>query len=481
MKRLAAAALLLILLTANSALAELKLPGLFSDHAVLQADKEIPVWGWADAGQTVEVAIGSNRATATAAADGKWMAKLPKLPASAAPVELTIAAGSDKVTLHDILIGEVWLGSGQSNMTFTMLKTSDAKPSIADAHQPDIRLFTVPKVPATQPVANVDGHWEICTPKTVAQFSAVLYHFGRDVHDQLKLPVGLIHSSWGGTPIQTWMPANAFAGGEAEIATHEQHIFNSFPRATAPAATRAAHAVQLHPMRLFNGMINPVIPYAIRGVIWYQGENNVHQNDVARYAGMMTSMVKTWRQKWDQGDWPFLYVQIAPFGKYPPTAGSLPEMWEQQTKALSMIPNSGMAAISDLGDAGNIHPKNKREVGRRLSLIALAKTYHIKGIDCDPPLFESASRDGNSIRIRFTGADGGLSSRDGQPLDFFEIAGADGKFVPAMAKIEGGDVLVNSAEISAPAAVRFGWSATAAPNLINKAGLPAVAFRAEVK
>jgi sialate O-acetylesterase len=276
------------------------------------------------------------------------------------------------------------------------------------------------------------------------------------------------------------MPRETFAGGDAEITRQHDRIMQRYPESTAPATNRAPRNVHLEPTRLFNGMIAPVAPYSIRGMVWYQGENNVHQGDVSDYATMMQAMVGSWRKLWGQGEFPFFYVQIAPYGKYPKSGSPLPEMWEQQTRSLAIIPSSGMAAISDLGNPGDIHPKNKREVGRRLSSIALAKTYNVEGVECDAPMLVSAQREGHKVRVHLSGG-AGLKSRDGKPLNFFEVAGGDGAFSPAKASIDGADIVVECAAIAEPSSVRFGWDATAAPNLVNGAGLPAVAFRAAVK
>jgi sialate O-acetylesterase len=480
----------LTLVLAQTAYAELRLPSIFSDHMVLQAGTDVPVWGWADPGQDVNVQLGAAKVNAKADAKGKWMAKLPAMKADADARELVVTAGTETVKRADVLVGEVWIGSGQSNMAMTVLRSANSDEFVAAAKYPQIRLFQVGRAAKDEPADNVEGKWVLCSPETVGPFSAALYHLGRNIHEQLKVPVGLINSSWGGTPIQAWMPAEAFDGADG-LARERARIRKVYSEraASRPAATRpttrpavapkapAGPAKQLMPATLFDGMIAPLIPYAIRGVTWYQGENNVHQGDVSLYAGWMQSMVGSWRRQWAQGDWAFLYVQLAPFGGYKAAATALPEMWEQQTKALTMIPNSGMAPISDLGNVGNIHPTNKHEVGRRLALIALANTYKQPVGVFEGPMYRSHKIADGKVQVRFTGVGGGLVSRDGKPLDTFEIAGDDGKFVPAEARIEGDEVVVESDAVAKPAAVRFGWSATAMPNLANKEGLPAMAFR----
>ena len=474
---------LTILIAASPAAAELKLAALFSDHAVLQADMETPVWGWADAGATVTIKCGERDATARADEKGKWLAKLPAAKASAAPVELLVTSGSEQLKRQDILIGEVWIGSGQSNMAMALARTSDADAAIKSANHPQIRLFQVARNAADEPASDVDGGWVVCTPETVKTFSATLYHFGLKLHESLNAPVGLIHSSWGGTPIQAWTPADAFAD-QSEIAAERARSEATYrsPPATNPRSpeTRTQRDTRhLRPTLLYNGMIAPLIPYGIRGVTWYQGENNVHQNDVEKYAGRMQAMVASWRAKWGEGDWPFLFVQIAPYGKYRGHPESLPLMWEQQTRALSMISNSGMAATGDIGDVNDIHPKNKKDVGNRLALLALVRTYHVPDVVCDAPRYQSHAVEGAKIRVKFDGAGSGLATSDDKEPTDFEIAAADGKFVKATARIDGNDVLVWSDDVKNSMAVRFAWSPTAKANLTNSAGLPAIAFRSK--
>jgi sialate O-acetylesterase len=434
---------------------------MFSDHAVLQADMPVPVWGRTTAGAKVTVTFGDKSTDATADEKGAWRATLPAMQSQKQPAELTVTSGDETKKFSDVLIGEVWLGSGQSNMTLAVARADKADEFIAAADNPQIRLFQAARNPSTNESEQLGGNWVVCSSKTIPTFSAVLYQFGRNLHEQLHRPVGLIHSSWGGTPIQTWMPAETLGAAPGTQVN--------------PAGKPAPH---LQPSHLFNGMIAPIIPYALRGVVWYQGENNVHQNDQGEYAQNMKKMVDAWRSRWHEGDFAFLYVQIAPYGKYRSlTRTALPEMWEQQTRALGMIRNSGMAPIADLGNLDDIHPKNKHEVGRRLSLIALARVYGMHDTLFEGPMYTSHEVESNTIRVHFTGVGGGLASRDDKPLTNFEIAGADGVFVPADAKIVGNDVVVSSEKVKAPTALRFAWDEAAVPNLMNKEGLPAVAFR----
>jgi sialate O-acetylesterase len=453
--------MLIVVCTTRAAMGALTLAGMFSDHAVFQADMPVPVWGHATPGTTVTVSFADKSATATADEKGAWRAILPAMPANAKPAKMTVSAsGEESKTIDDILVGEVWLGSGQSNMALTVAKADKSEEFIRGAADPQTRLFQVARSPATAPADDVKGKWVICSPETVGPFSAVLYQFGRNVREGLHVPVGLIHSSWGGTPIQTWMPADTLGPAPATQVN--------------PAGKPAPHLQASH---LFNGMIAPIIPYAIRGVVWYQGENNVHQHDVPEYAGNMTRMVEAWRSRWHQGEFPFLFVQLPPFGNYRSTREALAEMWEQQTHALKTIHNSGMAPTADLGDLANIHPTNKHEVGRRLALIAFARIYGKPDTVFEGPMYKSHEIEGSAIRVHFTGVGSGLKSRDDKPLTNFEVAGADGAFVPADAKIDGNDVVVSSPKVEKPVALRFAWDESAQPNLANKEGLPAVAFR----
>jgi sialate O-acetylesterase len=438
----------------------LTVANIFSDHAVLQADMPVPIWGRASAGAKITVAFASASVDATADASGKWRATLPALHASKDGGELIVRSGDESKTFTDVLVGEVWLGSGQSNMALSVAKAADAEKYIAAADNPQIRLFEVAHVPSTNPVDDVKGKWVICSPESVKSFSAVLYQFGRNLQNELHVPVGLIHSSWGGTPIQAWMPRETLGPNPAPHYT---------PKHVAIPPLQAAH--------LFNGMISPLVPYAIRGVVWYQGESNAQSGDQGEYAHDMKLMVDTWRSRWGEGDFPFLFVEIPPFGGYRSVRTALPELWEQQTKALAMVKNSAMAPIGDLGDLSNIHPKNKHEVGRRLSRIALVRVYGKPSEVIEGPMYKSREIEGDAIRVHFTGVGSGLKSRDGKPLTNFEIAGADGAFVPADAKIDGDDVVVSSEKVKSPTALRFAWDEAAEPNLMNKEGLPATAFR----
>lgn len=423
--------------------AEVKLPGVFGSHMVLQRDAAIPVWGWAAPMEDVAVQLDKGTPVSTKAdAMGRWRIILPALNADGRTHTLTVK-GQNTIELTDILVGDVWIGSGQSNMEWPLSATLHAKEAIEAANHPQIRLFHVPKVQAKEPAADVKAVWKVCTPTNIPQFSAVLYYFGRRLHQDLQVPMGLINSSWGGSPIEPWTVTESTSGG------------------------------------MYNGMIAPLVPFPIKGVIWYQGETNVMQRNGLKYRDKMEDLIKGWRKVW-KADFPFYYVQIAPWkpkGQGGYAEGELPALWEAQVAALK-IPGTGMVVTTDLvDDITDIHPRNKLDVGNRLALWALAKTYGKKDVVYSGPLYKSMMVEGDKIRVHFAHVGGGLVSRDGQPLREFEIAGEDDKFVPAEAVIDGNTVVVRSPSVKHPTQVRFGWQTAANPNLMNKEGLPASPFR----
>jgi len=421
--------------TALAVRADVKLPHVIGRHMVLQRQRPVVIWGWADPGEAVTVSLDRQSTRSTADDKGNWKVTLPALEADGKPHRVTVS-GKNKIEIDDVLVGEVWLGSGQSNMEWPVIATQKAQEAIAAANHPQIRLFHVPKVQTPQPADDVNAEWRACTPQTIPGFSAALYFFGRRLHKDLNVPVGLINDSWGGSPIEAWLVAGQKSGG------------------------------------MYNGMTAPVKSFAVRGVIWYQGESNVGSG--LAYFGNMKALIEGWRNAWGY-EFPFYFVQLAPWSGYQPNA--LPPLWEAQAESLK-IPGTGMAVVTDLvDDVKDIHPSNKRDVGNRLALWALAKTYGKKDLVYSGPLYRSMAVEGNKVRLSFAHLGGGLKSRDGKPLAEFQIAGADGKFVPAEATIDGGTVVVQSKDVAAPQQVRFGWHNTANPNLINAEGLPASPFQ----
>ncbi len=458
--------LVCVVAMAAPAAGAVKLPNIIGSNMVLQADAPLPIWGWADPGEKVTVSIAGQDKTATTRADGRWKVVLDKLSTSDKPQKMTVK-GADEIVLDNVLVGEVWVGSGQSNMEMAVSGSKDGAADAAAAQYPTMRLFMVAMAIAPVPADDVSGRWVECSPATVVNFSAVLYHFGRRLHTDLKVPVGLIASSWGGTPIEPWTPLAALAA---------QPEFKALAdKAKADAAARQVRGND-QPTVLFNAMIHPILPFAIRGVTWYQGESNVIQGDGPLYAARMKALITGWRKAWGQGEFPFLFVQLAPWSGY--KDGELPKVWQAQGECLK-IRNTGMAVITDVtGDVGNIHPQDKQSVGTRLALWALAKTYGHKDVVYSGPLCKGMTVLGPKAVLSFDYADG-LKSRDGQELTEFQVAGADKKFVPAKALIQGDKVVVTAPGVTKPAAVRFGWHKTTNPNLCNGAGLPASPFRTD--
>jgi len=453
-------ACLALFLSCVASEAAVRLPAVIGDGMVLQRGCPVPIWGWAAKGEEVTVTLADKTLTAKADDDGRWKVVFPKLEVGQ-PLEMTVRGSSGSLmTLKNILVGEVWVCSGQSNMEMGVGLCNNAKEEVANAKYPDIRLFMVPKVKAELPAKDVHATWKECSPKTIAAdgwcgFSAAAYFFGRELHKELKVPVGLIDTSWGGTPAEYWTSRNALLANPTlkPLAEGEGMYVNSY---------------------LYNGMIAPLVPYAIRGAIWYQGETNV--GGAYLYRTLFPAMIADWRAAWGQGDFPFLFAQIAPF-PYAPN-NPCPELWEAQLMTLKSVPNTGMAVTTDIGDVKDIHPKNKQEVGRRLALWALARSYN-RPIVCSGPIYRSMAIEGNTIRLNFDHVGGGLAASDGKPLAEFTIAGADQKFVPATATIDGDTIVVRAEGVAKPVAVRFAWRDIAQPNLANKDGLPASPFRTD--
>ncbi len=426
---------------ASLANADITLPKIINSNMVLQQGQPINIWGWADADESVTVGIADATATATADESGKWSVKLPAMKADGKVHTMTVV-GNNTIELTNILVGEVWLGSGQSNMALTVNRAKNAEAEIEAANYPELRLFLVPRAKSNkQENDTTGGEWQACNSQSVAGFSATAYYFARELQQELKIPVGIIASSWGGTKIEPWTPKN----GQQAI--------------------------------LYNAMIHPLAPFSMRGFIWYQGESNVLSKAGLQYFDMKKQLIEDWRKVWKNDELSFNFVHIAPWsGRY--EEGELPKLWEAQTKTLT-LPHTGMAVITDAVDnIGDIHPISKQVVGKRLALWALAKNYG-KDVVYSGPLYKSMVIKGNQIRLKFDHAEGGLASRDGKPLTEFTVAGSDGEFVSVTAKIDGSDVIVSAESVSEPVSVRFGWHKTASPNLVNQAGLPAAPFQTD--
>lgn len=495
---LAAAALFGVTVSAQ---ANVRLPAIISDNMVLQSDQALPIWGWAEAGEEVTVSLGGAKEKAKADDKGKWSVKLAPQKASATPVEMTVA-GKNSITVKNILVGEVWGGSGQSNMQWSVQISSDAQKEIAAADYPQIRLFIVPNRLSALPLDDVQAKWVLCSPQTVPPSSAVLYFFGREIHKTLNVPVGLITCAWGGSRVEPWITHSQFesqAELKAELEAHQKQLADRTAaragylktlKTWLEAAEKAAASGQefgepplapadpaaqfTSPVAMYNGMVHGIQPFALRGWLWYQGESNRGQG--MHYTTLMKGLIESWRKLWGH-DFPFLFVQLAPY-YYDQNETALPEIWEAQTATLA-VPNTGMAVTTDISTIRDIHPPNKQDVGKRLSRWALAHTYGKKDLVFSGPLYEAAQIEGNKARIKFKHVGGGLVSRDGKPLSWFSVAGEDKQFHKAEAVIDGDTIVVTSKAVEKPVAVRFGWNQIAEPNLSNKDGFPASPFRTD--
>lgn len=489
-----------LLFLATSLRADVTLAPPFNDHAVLQRDKPIPVWGRADPGEHVVVAFGEQRVGSTTAADGRWLVVLAPLPASPTPAELVVT-GKNTVRVTDVVIGDVWLCSGQSNMEWPVKSAQNADQEMAAADLPLIRHLKVKRTVADRPAEQVEGAWVSCSPSTVGDFTAVGYFFARELFPRINVPIGLINSTWGGTPIESWLSPTALASKPefAMVGERWKQTLAEYPQkkaeydvalavwtAEANASVRGPKFSNVPPREpmgpghsytpggLFNGMINPFLPYALRGILWYQGEANTSR--AGEYAFLFEALIQSWRQHLGQGDVPFLWVQLANFRAGDPFATDWASLREAQTKTLA-LPQTGQAITIDIGDKNNIHPRNKQEVGRRLALIARAQVYGMP-VDFSGPVFAAVAPEGKTLRVRFNHAGTALTARD-KPLQSFQIAGADRRFFPAMAKIERDSVVVSAPQVTTPVAVRYAWFNAPEANLYNGAGLPAVPFRSD--
>jgi sialate O-acetylesterase len=477
--------------------ASVALPSVLADHMVLQRGLPVHIWGHAAPSETVAVTFRGNTRSATADDIGAWSVYLPP-PDAGGPFELVVK-GENTIALTDVMVGDVWVASGQSNMEFAVRNAVNGATETANAKHPRIRLFHVRNKSSAVPLSDVEAKaWEPCSPDAAADFSAVAYFFGRDLAERTRVPIGLIDSSWGGTPVEAWMSLKALSSSAQFMpafalwwqmiedqpaallrrAKVEKEWQENVARSKAEGRPEPGFPWQPNlglswmPGGLYNAMIAPLTPFPIAGVIWYQGESNATPERAPLYAAMFETMIRDWRRAWASGDFPFLFVQLANY-KTGPNA-RWPELREAQTQTLSLV-NTGMAVTIDIGDPADIHPRNKQEVGRRLALAARVLTYGEK-IEFSGPLFRTAAPEGSAMRVWFDHAGSGLEARGG-PLKGFEAAGADRKFAPADARIEGATVTVSSASIPNPVFVRYAWADNPDCNLYNREGLPALPFR----
>jgi hypothetical protein len=489
----------------STARGDVRLPAMFSQHMVLQQNAAVPVWGWATPGEEVAVSIGGQSKTTRADGDGKWKVELDKLKGGETRV-LTVR-GKNTITIDDVLAGEVWLCSGQSNMEMPVNKARDAEQEAAAAQFPQLRVFKVERSTSLVPKSECNGTWEVCSPESVGKFSAMAYFFGRDLHRKLHVPVGLIVAAWSGSAIEAWTGLDTqkarpelqellttwekqdaqYTESVAKAAESDyQKQFAQWKTALKNASAAGKPAPKAprrpvdprehwhHPAVLFNGMIAPLIPYAIRGAIWYQGESNAEsEQSSALYAMQLPLLMSDWRGRWGQGDFPFGWIQL-------PLISAKQVHWarirESMLKATS-LPNAGMAVTFDLGEPHLLHPKNKQAFAQRLALWARAQVYGEK-IAWSGPLPAAHRITGSVVELRFIHTDGGLTAR-GDELKGFVVAGADKQWMPAVANIRGDTVMVSSAEVQSPVAVRYAWANDPDGNLFNGAGLPASPFRTD--
>ncbi len=509
--------LCLLTLLAVSARAELKLPAIIGDNMVLQQKQANPVWGWDAPGTEVTVTFAGQTKTAKAGADGKWTVKLDAVPANAKPATITIKGSSSK-ELKNVLVGEVWICSGQSNMGFNLSSVWDADLDIAQAKFPQIRLISVPQV-GTQEIQNdFKGQWEECSPTNAGQFTAVGYHFGRVLHEMLGVPVGLIDNAWGGSACEAWVKrdvlekdprfASIIARWKQIESTFSQEAFDkqvaeykvkaaawgkardeaakagTFFNELAPRAPQNQMTGQGRPGNLYAGVLHPTIGYGIKGVIWYQGESNASR--AKEYGELFPFMIDYWRKEWQQGDFPFYWVQLADFKPYQtePVESDWAELREAQTRTMSKLPKTGQCVITDLGEANDIHPKNKRDVAERLARWALVKDYDLK-LPYRSPEIKDAKFDGGKALLTFDFAPQGLRTIDTDEVKGFMVCGEDKKWVWAKASIIGGSkkgtnqIEVTAEGIAKPVAVRYAWADNPVCNVFSAEGLPVTPFRTD--
>ena len=486
---------------AGSAFGEARLAKIFSDHMVLQREQPIHVWGWSNPGETVTVRFKGASDSTEGDRLGHWNVYLPPMKAGG-PYQLAVEA-TNRIELRDVLVGDVWFASGQSNMEMPLrgfpgsAVVNNADEEIRNANHSDIRLFLVEHKTSDYPLNDFAGRetWTECTSKTAAEFSAVAYFFGRHIAEDQHVPIGLIDSTWGGTPAEAWMSLDGISADAGLMPvfserTRMENIQADLPEIQAAekredAEARAAHrplpVLSWHPnpvcwgpTKLYNGMIAPAVGFAMRGVIWYQGETNSAVERAAMYEKIFPAMIRDWRAHWQQGAFPFLYVQISSY------KSNETEIWpvvrDAQRHTLELT-NTGMAVTIDIGDRDNVHPSDKQTVGARLAIAARAIAYGEK-LEYSGPLFREATTHQGEMRVWFDHAGGGLVAKGGQ-LEGFEIAGRDCKFVPATARIDAESVVISSPDVKRPEYVRYGWQNAPVVNLFNSEGLPASPFTSE--
>jgi sialate O-acetylesterase len=508
---LSVAAAALLFVAAATARADVALNNMFGDHMVLQQGIKNKIWGKADPGEAVTVTLGGQSKTAPAGADGMWQVFLDPVMEYGGPHTLTVK-GKNTVTFNDVLIGEVWVCSGQSNMQWSVNQANDPDLEKAAAKFPNIRLISVPQVGIQEPQWNFNGKWQPCSPDTVVNFSAVGFFFGRQLHQTLGVPVGLINNAWGGSAAEAWVKRDKLAAHPELTVVHErwqkeeanyENVKAEFEKKMAEwtAAAEKAKAEgkpepagkpdprqhpdsrmkgNARPGNIHSGVLTPSIGYGIRGAIWYQGESNAGR--AYQYRTLFPLMIQSWRDEWGLGDFPFYWVQLADYlaEKPEPADSAWAELREAQTMTMRKLPNTGEAVIIDIGEGKDIHPKNKQDVAKRLARWALVETYKVPGIVARSPLYKGMEKQGTKIVLAFDHVAGGWRPFDVNEPVGFTIAGADKKFVPAAAKIlPDGRIEVWSDAVADPVAVRYAWADNPVCNMYSGAGLPLTPFRTD--
>ena len=510
MRSFRTAGLLIFLLSVLSVSvhANIALPSMFSDNVVLQRDISVPVWGWADAGEKVTVVFHGQTKTTTAGDDGKWVVRLD--PLSAGGPHSLVVEGNNRVEVKNVLVGEVWVCSGQSNMQWSVNQSWNADLEIKTAKYPQIRLMTL-NIPGQQKdVEDFPAEWQVCSPDTVSNFSAVGYYFGKQLHQTLDVPIGLIDNAWGGSSCEAWIHRDQFRGKplyepllnqwkEIESKPENAKVYSDYeanwtlwtkqnitskksgkPVPQLPRGGRGVMFNQHRPANLYHARIKPLIPFAIRGAIWYQGESNAGR--AYQYRDMFPMMIRNWRQDWGQGDFPFYWVQLADFRqeKAEPAESDWAELREAQTMAMTNLPNSGEAVIIDIGEASDIHPRNKSEVGKRLARWALAKDYGMTELAYRSPNFQSLQRQDGKLIVTFGHVGNGLRTVDERQVSGFAISGDDKHWHWADAKIiDKHRIEVSSSKVPDPVAVRYAWADNPVCNVFTREGLPLTPFRSD--
>ena len=491
--------LLAALFVPQIAHAELKFSPVFGDSMVIQRDKPIHVWGFTLPGTEVHVSMAGHLGSAKANSDGRFDVSLDALPAGG-PHEMIVEADQSR-TFTDVLVGEVWVCSGQSNMSYPVSAADDPDLESMSAKFPNIRLISVPNKAAQSPQNDFVGKWEACTPETVKNFSAVGYFFGRQLHQTLDVPIGLIDNAWGGSSAEAWVPTEVLAQDKKydQLLSKWDQLVKNYnydeqldkwkekvkawkdggQKGNSPRRPRDETQGNHRPANLYNGCLHPVIGYSIRGVIWYQGESNAGR--AYQYRDLFPLMIQTWRDHWKQDDFSFYWVQLADFmaEKNEPADSAWAELREAQTMTMDRLPNTGQAVITDLGEAADIHPKNKQDVAKRLARWALAKDYGLS-LPYQSPTFESMKIEGAKAIVTFDHVGGGMDTFDVRDLQGFTIAGDDKVFVPATARIlSKNQIEVAADSVAKPVAVRFAWADNPVANVQSAEGLPATPFRTD--